>query len=692
MVAFGPDHPTASMPHKNKKLDRNSAGPGPQRTLRILGAGLVLVLGACLAWNLYRTSQPGTDNRSADNASQRFLTTPPATNGIRTSTPGKQASADAAAMKDEATCHDSRQNQWDAWDNPKSEGWDTEVFHGQAKKQLKQLGKLMASASRPLEAKPFQGLVTTTMTTEPLVPASLAVAYEGPQLKVLRETPAATPTNNATQQPPGNGSVALATALNPLLDLLTDSVHVHFKVFRVSPGENSATTRQFVEISGNTEHGSCEQHAIWTITWTLDEADHPLIQSITSEDFQRITLQQDGKQLFADCTASVLKNNPSYHQQLLQGYDDWLHRMQEERYLFVLSTPGIAIGDVNGDGLEDLYLCQENGLANRLYLQDPDGSLRDASESWNCNFLEWSRSALLVDLDNDGDRDLVIAILGGVLLMENQDQQSFRLRTVLPTIDDLMSLSAADYDQDGLLDLYVCGYLSNMKPDDIFGAPVGLGGEGALFQDDNHGGANILLNNEITDSKWSFKNVSEETGLDVHGQRYSFAAAWEDYDNDGDQDLYVANDFGHNCLYRHDIDTAGNHKFSEIASQTNTQDTAGGMSVTWADYDHDGWMDLYVSNMYSSAGNRIAFQPHFGKNFSESLRKTLQRFARGNTLMRNRGKTPESELKFDDFGQQSGTTMGRWAWGSNFADINNDGWDDLLVANGFVTSEDTGDL
>ena len=237
------------------------------------------------------------------------------------------------------------------------------------------------------------------------------------------------------------------------------------RCFACRLGENSATTRQFVEISGNTEHGSCEQHAIWTITWTLDEADYPLIRSINvRRPFSALRCSQDGKQLFADCTASVLKNNSSYHQQLLQGYDDWLHRMQEERYLFILSTPGIALGDVNGDGLEDLYLCQEDGLANRLYLQDPDGSLRDASESWNCNFLEWSRSALLVDLDNDGDRDLVIAILGGVLLMENQDQQSFRLRTVLPTIDDLMSLSAADYDQDGLLDLYVCGYLSNMKP------------------------------------------------------------------------------------------------------------------------------------------------------------------------------------------------------------------------------------
>ena len=89
-------------------------------------------------------------------------------------------------MKDEATCHDSRQNQWNAWDNPKSEGWDTEVFHGQAKKQLKQLAKLMASAGRPLEAKPFRGLVTATMTTEPLVPASprgrlRGTTIEGPQ-------------------------------------------------------------------------------------------------------------------------------------------------------------------------------------------------------------------------------------------------------------------------------------------------------------------------------------------------------------------------------------------------------------------------------------------------------------------------------------------------------------------------------
>ena len=117
------------------------------------------------------------------------------------------------------------------------------------------------------------------------------------------------------------------------------------------------------------------------------------------------------------------------------------------------------------------------------------------------------------------------------------------------------------------------------------------------------------------------------------------------------------------------------------------EDSASGMGVTWADFDHDGWMDVYVSNMFSAAGSRVMSQAAFKPNSAENVRTRLRRFARGNTLLKNLG-----DSTFSDVSEVAGVTMGRWAWSSNFVDVNNDSWDDLVVANGLLTTDDTGDL
>jgi hypothetical protein len=169
--------------------------------------------------------------------------------------------------------------------------------------------------------------------------------------------------------------------------------------------------------------------------------------------------------------------------------------------------------------------------------------------------------------------------------------------------------------------------------------------------------------------------------LDVNNRRFSLAAAWEDFDNDGDQDLYVANDFGRNNLYRNE-----GGRFMDVAPQLQGEDRASGMSVSWGDVNRDGWMDLYVANMFSAAGRRIAPQEAFSPGSSNEIRQALLRFARGNTLLL------QDEGRFRDESEELGVTMGRWAWSSMFADINSDGWDDLLVANGYITTPDPGDL
>ncbi len=92
------------------------------------------------------------------------------------------------------------------------------------------------------------------------------------------------------------------------------------------------------------------------------------------------------------------------------------------------------------------------------------------------------------------------------------------------------------------------------------------------------------------------------------------AASWEDYDQDGDLDLYVANDFGRNNLYRND-----DGQFVDVAAEAGVEDISAGMSVSWGDYNNDGQADLYVGNMFSSAGNRVTYQRQFSSDRAVSL-------------------------------------------------------------------------
>ena len=142
----------------------------------------------------------------------------------------------------------------------------------------------------------------------------------------------------------------------------------------------------------------------------------------------------------------------------------------------LLGTPGTALGDVNGDGLEDLYLCQAGGLPNRLFVQQEDGSVRDTTEESGTGWVESCRSALLVDLDNDGDQDLVVVSYARLILSRNDGTGRFSVAGIMEIGIGAMGVSAADYDRDGDLDLYVCHYSRgdlNLEA----GATV-IGGEG----------------------------------------------------------------------------------------------------------------------------------------------------------------------------------------------------------------------
>ena len=518
--------------------------------------------------------------------------------------------------------------------------------------------------------------MTADVTCTPLRPEKVEETFKDGAIRTLRAAKPGDDHGVGLHR----GADGLAQALRELAEPFVGSTDFRFK-FKIIHIDADAqadeiSTRQLFAVSGRRGDGSVEVHTTWDCTWQPASGDDPpRLKSILISDYVQVEVQAASQTLFSDCTEAVLGGNEALASQLMRGTTHWLNRHE-----LVLGAEqggyfGLAIGDVNGDDLDDVYICQQAGLPNRLFIQNADGTASDRSRWANVDWLDDTKSALLIDLDNDGDRDLVIGTVTALLMMKNDGQGRFGEPLSFPYINEAFTLAAADYDLDGDLDLYICRYYPGINRL----VKTGEAPNPVPYYDANNGANNILLRN---DGNWRFTDVTKESGIDQDNTRLSLSAAWEDYDNDGDPDLYVANDFGRNCLYRND-----DGQFVNIAEEAGVEDHATGMSASWGDYDHDGRMDLYVSNMWSSAGKRITFQRIFRPDMDESTKALVQRTSRGCSLFVNAG-----DDTFNDVTMEAAVDMGRWAWSSMFVDLNSDGWEDLVVVNGFISAEDSGDL
>ncbi len=330
---------------------------------------------------------------------------------------------------------------------------------------------------------------------------------------------------------------------------------------------------------------------------------------------------------------------------------------------------GAAVGDIDGDGLLDIYLV--SGHADRLYRNRGDFRFEDVTAQANLGGEAdgegadgEGRGAYFIDYDNDGDQDLFVTqVYAPNRLFQNQGKGTFidvTREAGLPLRTDLVSHSAVwfDFDNDGFLDVYIGNYGD------------WLGDELPLVQADSRNGqANLLYRNN---GHGGFEDLTSRAGAGDVG--WAQAVSHFDVNRDGWQDLYVANDFGQDLILVND------------RGQRFTKNVVGegrylhGMSVGFTDVNGDGAEDVYVSNIATFSFASKYIKPDAATRIAVSQRTTESMRMIENNLFMVSGASGYREQHHAYF-DRSRTGSG-WAWDADFFDFDNDGEEDLYIVNG----------
>lgn len=311
-----------------------------------------------------------------------------------------------------------------------------------------------------------------------------------------------------------------------------------------------------------------------------------------------------------------------------------------------------SAADFDGDGFDDLFVTDSSiDGRNHLYRNRGDFTFEDVAESAGVaagnDAANASADSLWLDVDNNGRPDLFVVRFGRSQLFENLGRGRFRDITRQAGLDVFMNAITAvafDYDRDGDVDLFVGCYFS---PTNLF-HPDTPRFFPESFETANNGGGVRLFQNQ---GNGRFADMTKAAGLATSG--WTLDLGHVDADDDGDDDLFVACDFGTDRFFVNN----GDGTFTDRTEQTLGIDTKKGMNADWGDFDGDGRPDLYVTNI------------------------TGDYMREGNFLWRNDG-----HLAFTDVSRETGTWDTGWGWGAKFVDYDNDGWLDLYVTNGWVSA------
>jgi tetratricopeptide (TPR) repeat protein len=375
---------------------------------------------------------------------------------------------------------------------------------------------------------------------------------------------------------------------------------------------------------------------------------------------------------FTDLTAFAFGADPSYRAHLLRDTNYWRTVLDAASGIDIFGDYGVSAGDADGDGQDEVYLCQPQGLPNRLYRQRAPAVFEDIAAESGVDLLDATSMVLFADILNRGRQDLIAITQSSPLLFLNDGHGRFKLApNAFPTVTQQAALTGAalgDYDGDGYLDLYICSY----------GYFQGQGAASipAPYYDARNGPPNYLYRNR---GDGTFEDATERSGLNHGNDRFSFACVWTHLDDQVLPDLVVVNDYGRDQLYHN----RGDGTFEEI--EDGVPGHGSGMSASAGDFAGDGRAGLYVANMCSGAGNRITSDPAFLALFGEQgeQAEAARQFARGNALYQpTAGQRP---LGYQ-FVPSSGADWARWAYCSDAFDIENDGKPDLYALNGFLSA------
>ncbi|MHC4955847.1 MAG: FG-GAP repeat domain-containing protein [Planctomycetota bacterium] len=399
-----------------------------------------------------------------------------------------------------------------------------------------------------------------------------------------------------------------------------------------------------------------------------------LADVLAKDDYARVARSKRDEALIADVRFSRRETFDAVRPKLIKAHRDGT---------FPTANGQTSVVDIDGDGHDDLYVTA-SGDKGLFFRNRGDGTFEEIGARLGLD-IEGVHAAVFADFDNDGDKDAFISHFTGGVRYLRQDAGKFAelkgASDFLPTW--ITCMAVADYDRDGLLDVYFGGYSgtymgfmaaakekSRRKGEDPDMAIPFLADREARELSKRllakaadpilrrPGPPNVLLRNV----GGRFVRALN-AGVEVYYNTMS--VTWNDFDRDGDMDLYVTNEAGPNQHFRN----KGDGTF-ELLKDATTAEYGYGMGASWGDYDLDGRLDLYVTNMYSKAGIRIAARHGASKAVAAS--------ARGNSLIRNLGD------RFERIGS-SPATAADFGWGGAFADFNNDGRLDIYAPAGFVT-------
>ena len=345
-------------------------------------------------------------------------------------------------------------------------------------------------------------------------------------------------------------------------------------------------------------------------------------------------------------------------------------------YPYMYLGGGVSIGDINNDGLEDIFFTG-NMVPNRLYLNKGNLQFEDISQSAGITGDErWYSGTTMVDINGDGFLDIYCSVSGkngphnNVLYVNNQDNTFTEKANEFGIDCDGISMHATffDYDKDGDLDLYIINY-----PPTSFTAPV----EYYHYMLDNHPqeDSDRLYRND----NGHFTDVTDEAGVRNFGLSLGVVAS--DVNNDGYQDIFVSNDFNApDFLFINNQDGTFTNQIDTILQQT----SFFGMGADIADFNNDGWVDIFQLDMsaednFRSKANMSSMDPDA---FYKSVDLGLHHQYMQNSLQLNNGNRVGELPLFSNVARLAGVSSTDWSWGGLLADYNNDGWKDLFVTNG----------